>query len=69
MTKLANCKTCGFPQLCECIDPKRFRHKDNNATYSLLVDFGDEVCMLREDINIRMLYKLDQFKKYFQEIK
>lgn len=50
------------------ITPKRYHHKDNNANYTLIADFGDEVCLLREDINVRLLFKREHFEKFLKEI-
>lgn len=48
---------------------RKFKHLNNKAIYILLVDFGDEVCVLREDINVRLLMKRDQFEKFLVEVK
>lgn len=48
---------------------KRYHHLNNNADYTVLADFGDELCLLREDINVRILMKRVDFEKYLKEIK
>jgi hypothetical protein len=50
------------------IPPKRYYYKNNNANYTVLADFGDELCLLREDINVRILMKRVDFEKYLKEI-
>lgn len=47
---------------------KRYYHKDNRATYTIIADFGDELCLLREDINVRILFKRESFEKFLKEI-
>lgn len=47
---------------------KRYYYKNNNAYYTILVDFGDEVCLLREDVNTKILMKRVDFEKFLKEV-
>lgn len=44
----------------------RYYHKDNKAFYTVVADFGDEVVVLREDVNIRLIFKKENFEKYLR---
>jgi hypothetical protein len=64
------CQKCGNEvDVCDYeIPKKRYHRASNNANYTILADFGDELCLLREDINVRILMKRVDFEKYLKEI-
>ena len=47
---------------------KRYYYKNNNAYYTVLTDYGDELCLLREDVNTRILMRRTDFEKFLKEV-